>query len=244
VQPRERPPFLVASEAVMEPLEPGEVVTVQSTGCLLVIELGTALQGNDSGTIRGNGGIENLGNPLGGASRNSLDLVTCFGKEKAIMTPAQKLVEIGEILTNAKQLSRRYKELTGKPLGITGEVAEFEAAQRLGLELAPARSPGYDAKRREAGSEVLIQIKGRCYARSAGDSGQRIGKMDFSDKKKWDAVVLVLMDENFEVREILQASRTQIEARLKNIPLNENDTKTHTQKGALTVSMFRSISKS
>ena len=157
------------------------------------------------------------------------------------MTPSEKLVEIEKILTEAKRLSRRYKDLSGKPLGITGEVAEFEAARRLGLELADARSPGYDAKKKQADSEVLIQIKGRSYPCSARESGQRIGKMDF--KKKWDAVVLVLMDEDFEVREILQASRKQIEAYLKSLPVSGDGKQTHTQKGALTVPMFRSIAK-
>src|SRR6266571_178413 len=157
------------------------------------------------------------------------------------MTPSEKLAEIEKILTEAKRLSRRYKELSGKPLGITGEVAEFEAARRLGLELAGARSPGYDAKKREADSDVLVQIKGRSYARSARESGQRIGRIDF--KKKWDAVVLVLMDEDFEVREILQASRKQIEDRLASLPVGEDGKQTLSQKGALTIPMFRSIAK-
>jgi hypothetical protein len=95
------------------------------------------------------------------------------------MISAEQLQEIENILAEAKNLSRRYKEITGKPLGITGEVAEFEAAKRLGLELAEARSSGYDAKKNVAGSELLIQIKGRSYSQNAGESGQRIGKLDF-----------------------------------------------------------------
>ena len=47
--------------------------------------------------------------------------------------------EIEEILTTAKDLAARYRKLTGKPLGITGEVAEFNAAKLLGLELAEAQ---------------------------------------------------------------------------------------------------------
>ncbi|WP_256574037.1 hypothetical protein [Pseudomonas sp. NFACC24-1] len=41
--------------------------------------------------------------------------------------------EIFEVLRDAKVLARRYYRLTGKPLGITGEVAEYEAATKLGL---------------------------------------------------------------------------------------------------------------
>ena len=48
------------------------------------------------------------------------------------MNTDKKLAQIEKILMEAKRLSKEYKELTGKPLGITGEVAEFEAAKRLG----------------------------------------------------------------------------------------------------------------
>lgn len=50
-----------------------------------------------------------------------------------------------EILREAKILAQKYYVLTGKHLGITGEVAEYEAARILGIELAPARQDGYDA---------------------------------------------------------------------------------------------------
>lgn len=40
-----------------------------------------------------------------------------------------------ELLRQAKLLAVRHRQLTGEPLGITGEVAEFEAAAILGLDL-------------------------------------------------------------------------------------------------------------
>lgn len=40
---------------------------------------------------------------------------------------------------NVKSLAREYYRLTGKPLGITGEVAEYKAARVLGVELTSAR---------------------------------------------------------------------------------------------------------
>ena len=46
-----------------------------------------------------------------------------------------------EILRDAKALAREYYQLTGKPLGVTGEVAEYEAARLLGVELGPATTP-------------------------------------------------------------------------------------------------------
>ena len=49
------------------------------------------------------------------------------------------------VLKEAEVLAREYYRLTGKPLGITGEVDEYEAARILGVELTPARQAGYDA---------------------------------------------------------------------------------------------------
>lgn len=46
---------------------------------------------------------------------------------------------LNDLLQQAKSLAQRYHRLTGKPLGITGEVAEFEASRILGVKLAPAR---------------------------------------------------------------------------------------------------------
>jgi hypothetical protein len=50
-----------------------------------------------------------------------------------ITCPKERMNPIAEVLNEAKSLARRFRKLTGKPLGITGEVAEFSAAQILGL---------------------------------------------------------------------------------------------------------------
>ena len=55
------------------------------------------------------------------------------------------LEQAGQILERARKAAIDYYELTGKPLGITGEFGEYVSAKVLGLELADARSPGYDA---------------------------------------------------------------------------------------------------
>lgn len=67
-----------------------------------------------------------------------------------------------DILRAAKTLAQEYRTLTGKPLGITGEVAEYEAARLLGVELTPARQTGYDATEIRDGVLRRLQIKGRC----------------------------------------------------------------------------------
>jgi hypothetical protein len=143
--------------------------------------------------------------------------------------------EIMKVLSEAKKLARRYRELTGKPLGVTGEVAEFEAARILGLELAEARTAGYDAIRIESGDRVRLQVKGRCIL-SGSKPGQRIGSIDI--QKEFDAVLLVLMDGALDATAIYEADRASVIA-----ALTAPGSKSRNERGALGVSKFRSIGK-
>ena len=113
--------------------------------------------------------------------------------------------ELKELLRKVKLLAKEYRELTGRPLGVTGEVAEYEAARLLDdVELLPPRQAGYDATR---GGQRL-QIKGRCVLDAT--RAQRVGRIDVG--KPWDAVLLVLLDENFEATAIYEADRGAVEA--------------------------------
>lgn len=141
--------------------------------------------------------------------------------------------EIAEVLAEAKSLARKYRNLTGKPLGITGEVAEFSAAQILGLDLAEARQSGYDAIRHENGSITKIQIKGRCILANA-KPGQRVGSIRLD--KEWDTVILVLMDEDLEVLSMYEAARQEIKSALL-----APGSKARNERGALAVSKFKAI---
>ena len=111
------------------------------------------------------------------------------------------------VLKQAKEAAIYFRVLTGKPLGITDEVAEYEAAWILGLELAEARQPGFDAIRREGTKNIRIQIKGRRIPRDV-KLGQRLGSIRFNHM--WDSVVLVLLDEDFEPYEMYEAKRGAI----------------------------------
>jgi hypothetical protein len=150
----------------------------------------------------------------------------------------QEQGELQAIISEAKLLARRYYDLTGKPLGITGEVGEFEAAAKLGLELTFARSPGYDAKQPKLdGGDELIQIKSRSLARNS-KSG-RIGKLNF--EKDWHSVVLVILDPYYEPVSIYKATRQAILDRLSKLKNRHDGAPTNTKKGALTVAIFKSI---
>lgn len=137
------------------------------------------------------------------------------------------------LLAEAKKLAQEYRGLTGKPLGITGEVAEYEAARLLGVTLTPARTAGYDAVRKSDGRSY--QIKGRCLL-PGGKPGQRLGSIRVA--KEFDAVLMVLLDENFEATEIHEAGRDAVIA-----ALNAPGSRARNERGALAVSKFMSIGR-
>ncbi len=146
------------------------------------------------------------------------------------MTSSKRLIEL---LREAKLLAREYDELTGKPLGITGEIAEYEAARLLKVKLSPARQSGFDAVREVEGKEELLQIKGRRLTPSS-KSSQRIGSIDL--EKDWDAVLLVLLDQHYEPTAIYEASRRAVTA-----ALTKPGSKARNERGSLAVSQFKSI---
>jgi Family of unknown function (DUF6998) len=139
-----------------------------------------------------------------------------------------------ELLKEAKSLAREYYALTGKPLGITGEVAEYEAARILDIKLTPPRQPGYDAVERSKGAARKLQIKGRCLQKNC-KPGQRLGSI--RTEHDWDAVLMVLLDGNFDALEIYEAQRSAIEVALK-VPGSKAR-----ERGVLSVSKFKKIGK-
>lgn len=140
-----------------------------------------------------------------------------------------------DILRQAKRLAQEYYASTVKPLGITGEVAEYEAARLLGLHLAPARTVGYDAIEFNGNSPRRLQIKGRCILPNC-KPGQRIGSIDVT--KEWDAVLLVLLDENFDAIEMHEAERAAVIA-----ALDAPGSKARNERGQLRVNKFKAIGK-
>ncbi len=142
--------------------------------------------------------------------------------------------EVMLLLSQAKVLAKRYKDLTGKPLGITGEVAEYEATRLLGLELHLARQAGYDATEIRNGVPVRIQIKGRQVTPGNRKAG-RLGSIDL--RQEFDSVLLVLLDDDFNAYEMHEAARGSVEA-----ALTRPGSKARNERGSLAIAQFKSIS--
>lgn len=143
--------------------------------------------------------------------------------------------QVLELLAEAKVIAQRYYALTKKPLGITGEVAEYEAAHILGITLTSARQAGYDATELVNDKLRTLQIKGRCLPNGC-TPGQRLGSIQ--PDKEWDAVLMVLLDSTFNATEIWEADRPVVLAALA-IP----GSKARNERGALSVAKFKSIGR-
>ncbi len=143
---------------------------------------------------------------------------------------------VDKLISEARRIAADYRRATGKTLGgVTGEIAENDAARLLDLELSSDKNSGYDAigKGKRAGKK--IQIKGRAIFDQA-KSGQRIGQLKVN--QEWDSVVLVLMNEDFEPVEIYEAERTVLMD-----ALDETSDSKRSKRGAMSVSRFKHLAR-
>jgi hypothetical protein len=142
--------------------------------------------------------------------------------------------EVRDILQQAKRLAVRYRELTGKPLGVTGEIAELAAADWLGCILSSARTPGFDALWTIDGVEHRLQIKGRVVSRK----NPYRGRCPSIIGDAFDRVSLVLLDkQTLDVIEIWVATAEDVMARL-----DAPGGKARNIRRAMGIAQFKSIS--
>ncbi len=126
------------------------------------------------------------------------------------MYSGKQLASIGEIFQTAKASAIAYYALTERPLGITGELGEYEAAIKLKCKFKGARNAGHDLIDCN-GNEV--QVKTRVIR---NNKSQRVPTIAASqDDKTWHYVLLVLLGSDYEVTAIYKADNKTIEAHFK-----------------------------
>ena len=150
-------------------------------------------------------------------------------------TTASRESSIRVLLRQAKQIGAEYYRLTGKPLGVTGEIAEYEASEKLALTLAMARTPAFDAFSDTAGSRIRFQIKGRAVSITDRYRG-RVPKIVDGD---FEYVLLVLLDKaTLNAIEIWRADRDSVMKRL-----DAPGGRARNERRALAISQFKSIAR-
>jgi hypothetical protein len=139
-----------------------------------------------------------------------------------------------DLLAEARSLGARYYQATGKPLGVTGEVAELAAAAELRLSLCAAREPGFDAWDYCSTPPMRIQIKGRAVDPADRYRG-RCPAIKCGDQ--FDAVLLVLLDrQSLDLLEIWKAAEADVAHRL-----TAPGSKSRNERGSMGISQFKSI---
>lgn len=143
---------------------------------------------------------------------------------------------VREILATIKPLAAEYYRLTKKPLGVTGEVAEYVAAEKLKLTLVPPRTEGYDAIRKTPKGQERIQIKGRAFGEDSKPS-QRLGRIKHG--AACDKVLLVLLNNaTLEPVTMWEAPYAAVTKRLL-----EPGSRARNERGAMSVRDFKKIAK-
>ncbi len=143
------------------------------------------------------------------------------------------LYSVDKLISEARRIAAEYRRTTGKPLGISAEIARHDACTLLELE-PHEDATGYDAIGKKGEREgIRFQIKGRAIF-DEKKGGQRLGQI--KTEQDWDKILLVLMDENFETTEIFEASRESI---LESI--DDAASSNRQKRGIISVARFRRI---
>lgn len=145
------------------------------------------------------------------------------------------LYSVDKLISEARRIAAEYRRATGKPLGISAEIARHDACTYLDLE-PDEDAVGYDAMGLLGDREGLrFQIKGRAIF-DEKKGGQRLGQINID--QNWDKILLVLMNEEFESTEIYEASReTMID------DMSESGDSSRKKRGAMSVARFKRLAQ-
>ncbi len=138
------------------------------------------------------------------------------------------LYAVDKLMGEARRIAAEYRRTTGKSLGISAEISRHDACRLLELEVEDSAG-GFDAYDKEG---KKIQIKGRAIF-DESKSGQRIGQIKL--EQDWDALVLVLMDSDFQTTEIYRAEH--------NVVVDALEDSTRSKRGAMSVARFKKIAE-
>jgi hypothetical protein len=145
------------------------------------------------------------------------------------------LYSIDLLMQQTRQLAARYRKTTGNTLPITGEIARFDVAKALHLDLNDNLTLGYDAIGQGQRDGLKILIKGRVIFEDS-QSSPRLGQLN--PDGRWDRVVMVLFDDDYMPVEMYEASAEEISSTLQGKAESKNK-----KRGAMSVAQFKIISE-
>lgn len=142
--------------------------------------------------------------------------------------------DVDKLMQEARKLAADFRKMTGKPLGISSEIAVHDVIRLMGLEAAEPGQGGYDAVGKGDMAGKRIQIKGRTHNPGV-KSSPRLGQIKL--EQEWDSVMLVILDEQYEAQEIYEAERDIIVETVQKTSAKRRN------RGAMSIERFKKIGK-
>jgi len=139
------------------------------------------------------------------------------------------VLSVDKLITKARRLAKEYRDATGKTLPITGEIAINDAIRLLKMESSASNESSYDSVFLYKGERLHVQVKDRAVV-NPKRAGHRLGQLKLD--QNWQAIVLVIMNVDFETSEIYIAERNVIAE-----VLGENKNR----RGSINVARFKII---
>lgn len=143
------------------------------------------------------------------------------------------LFSLDKLMHETRSLAAKYRQATGNTLPVTGEIARFDVAKALDLDLIEDLTLGYDAIGKNEREGLKILVKGRVIFEDS-QSSPRIGQVN--PDGRWDNVVMVLFDDNYLPVEMYEATHQDITSALE----GKSEKK---KRGAMSVAQFKIISQ-
>jgi hypothetical protein len=142
---------------------------------------------------------------------------------------------IDKLIAETRRLAAEFRRSTGQALPVSGEIARYDAARLLNLTLCDQRIDGVDAIGKGDRVGLRYQIKARVIS-DERKPGARIGQLNPAGA--WDRTLLVIMDSDYEPREIYEADKEEIL-----LAVSGSKSSRRSQRGALSVAKFKIISR-
>ncbi len=155
--------------------------------------------------------------------------------------------KLDRLMEETRRIATEYRNTTGQTLPVTPELARYDAGRFLNLEQPDPPIQGVDLvgegtdyadedEFEEAGGDEgtrrrKYQVKGRVIF-DENKTGHRIGALNFDSE--WNALLLVLLDENYESTEIYEMDREAAREAMRG---------GGSKRGGMTVAKFKALGR-
>jgi hypothetical protein len=149
--------------------------------------------------------------------------------------PQMDLYSIDKLMQETRQLAAKYRQTTGMTLPVTGEISRFDVSKALNLRLTDDPTLGFDGIGTGVREGKRVLIKGRVLFEDSR-STPRIGQI--KPDGRWDTVVLVLYNDQYQPLDMYEATEEDIINAINVKPDSQSK-----KRGMMSIAQFKIISR-